>query len=113
LLRVDLNHLSRLRDEDALAGLGKAPALREVSAEDSKLPPAAFSRLSETRSLTGFSAGLGTAKRSQEAEAILGLPQAVSAGEYISRLRPTGRRTIQYIIHDDPANRADANLRHA
>ncbi|MFD6611835.1 hypothetical protein ACFWD1_23485 [Micromonospora chalcea] len=71
LLRADCTAMRHLRHTTSLQGLAAAPQLRELSVTESLLPADAFKPFVDHPTLEHVSVGLGTERRSCEAEQLL------------------------------------------
>lgn len=85
LQRIDLDSMTQIRAQDALAPLSASRNLRELSVTSSKLPASAFEVLAGHPKLVAVTAGLGNLKRNQDAQRAVGLEPAISAQEYASK----------------------------
>ena len=85
LQRLDLDGLSGMRGDDALAAIADATKLREASLTSCKLAVSAFSALAGHPTLSAITIGLGGVRKNQQAQALLNLPAAMSVTEYARR----------------------------
>lgn len=82
VLRVDLTSMRGLRTPEALAGVARAPRLRELLVSESRLPAEAFRALASLRQLERVGVGLGSDRRNQQVDAMLARPPQRALHEY-------------------------------
>ncbi|TCB92675.1 hypothetical protein E0H26_23725 [Micromonospora zingiberis] len=89
LLRLDLTGLKSLREADALRSLSRAPRIEELLVADSRLPVEAFRPLVGHPTLNRVGAGLGSERRNDQVDELLGKPIPSSFRDFAARIRVT------------------------
>ncbi len=85
LVRVDLENLSSMRTEDALAGLARAEGLEELGLYQGRIPVTALNALVGHPRLKRIVLGLGSERRNREASTVIDLPSPMSVYAYAQR----------------------------
>ncbi|MEU8005749.1 hypothetical protein AB0B66_31705 [Catellatospora sp. NPDC049111] len=85
LFRIDLDNLSSMRTEDALAGLARAEGLEELGLYQGRIPVTALRALVGHPRLKRVALGLGSARRNREASTVIDLPSPISVYAYAQR----------------------------
>jgi len=85
LVRVELESMSGLRSIDAIDDLKFCRSLRELEVISSRLPADAFRPLVSHPSLVAATIGLGSARKNQEVDQMLGVSRASAASQFERR----------------------------